>query len=212
MFAALIGKIGLPVLVSLLAGALARVNNPAAQTASEALGNFESAIAGGVISAEQVAEANRHAEEIARIKAKEYESVLGEINQSIRAEAASDDVYVRRMRPTFGYLMAVTWAAQMLGLAYVLTFQTEKAPAILNGMEGLSTIWGIGLSVLGIYVYKRSEEKKAVGGPLSSALGGLLPSAGGKAGAGVAASPSGGAGAQGGAEGRPPANPPRVNQ
>ncbi len=27
-------------------------------------------------------------------------------------------------------------------------------------MESLGTIWAVGLSVLGIYVYKRSEDKK----------------------------------------------------
>ena len=61
--------------------------------------------------------------------------------------------------------MAITWAAQTLGLAYVMIFQTEKAPAVLDGMEDLSTIWAVGLSVLGIYVYKRSEEKKVVAAP-----------------------------------------------
>ena len=64
------------------------------------------------------------------------------------------------MRPTFGYLMAVTWAAQMLALAYVIVFETENAGFVLNAMSSLSAIWAIGLSVLGIYVYKRSEEKK----------------------------------------------------
>lgn len=162
MFPAIIGKIGLPVLISVIAGALGKINNPVAQSASQALGNFENAIAGGVISAEQLAEANRHAEEMAKIKAKEYETALSEVNQSIRAETLSDDPYVRRMRPTFGYLMAITWAAQMLGLAYIMIFQTDKAPVVLEGMEGLSTIWAVGLSVLGIYVYKRSEEKKKI--------------------------------------------------
>jgi Holin of 3TMs, for gene-transfer release len=94
------------------------------------------------------------------VKAKEYETALSEVNQSIRAESASPDAYVRRMRPTFGYLMAITWAAQMLALAYVVVFETEKARTVLEGMESLSTIWAVGLSVLGIYVYKRSEEKK----------------------------------------------------
>jgi len=28
-------------------------------------------------------------------------------------------------------------------------------------MSSLSIIWTVGLSVLGVYVYKRSEEKKA---------------------------------------------------
>lgn len=165
MFAAIVAKLGLPVLVSVIAGALSKINNPVAQSAAGALGNFESALAGGVISAEQMAEANRHAEEMARIKAKEYETALSEVNQSIRAEGASDDPYVRRMRPTFGYLMAITWAAQMLGLAYVMIFQTDKAPVVLEGMEALSTIWAVGLSVLGIYVYKRSEEKKVFQSP-----------------------------------------------
>ena len=32
----------------------------------------------------------------------------------------------------------------------------------MHGMSALSTIWGVGLSVLGIYVYKRSEDKKLV--------------------------------------------------
>ncbi len=56
--------------------------------------------------------------------------------------------------------MALTWAAQMLGLAYVVIFQTDKAESVLSSMASLSTIWAVGLSVLGIYVYKRSEDKK----------------------------------------------------
>ena len=111
-------------------------------------------------------EANRHAEAMAQLKQKEFEVSLSEINQSLRAEVVSNDPYVRRMRPTFGYLMAFTWAAQMFGLAYVVIFETEKAAAVLQGMASLSTIWAVGLSVLGIYVYKRSEEKKISSDPL----------------------------------------------
>jgi hypothetical protein len=162
MLATIITKLGLPLLVSLIGGALGRVNNPVAQSAAAALNNFENALANGAVTADQMAEANRHAEEMAKVKSKEYETVIAEINESIRTEAGSDDAYVRRMRPTFGYLMAFTWAAQMLGLAYVVVFQTEKAPSVLEGMEALSTIWAVGLSVLGIYVYKRSEEKKVI--------------------------------------------------
>lgn len=161
MLAPIISKIGLPVLISVIGGALAKIDNPIAQSTAKALNGFENALAGGVISTEQMAEANRHAEEMARIQSQEYETALSEINQSMRAETASDDAYVRRMRPTFGYLMAITWAAQMMGLAYVVVFRTERAQEVLEGMESLSTIWAVGLSVLGVYVYKRSEEKKA---------------------------------------------------
>jgi len=66
------------------------------------------------------------------------------------------------MRPTFGYLMALTWAAQMLGVACVSIFNTQRFALVLKAMASLSAIWGIGLSVLGIYVYKRSEDKKLI--------------------------------------------------
>lgn len=64
------------------------------------------------------------------------------------------------MRPTFGYLMALTWAAQMFGVAYIMVFRTAEAAVVLQAVESLSMIWTVGLSVLGIYVYKRSDEKR----------------------------------------------------
>jgi len=42
----------------------------------------------------------------------------------------------------------------------VIIFDTQRAASVLTAMASLSAIWGIGLSVLGIYVYKRSEDKK----------------------------------------------------
>ena len=83
----------------------------------------------------------------------------------MRQELSSEDKYVRRMRPTLGYVMAITWGAQMLTIAYVLVFDTAKAGVILNGMASLPAIWAVGLSVLGIYVYKRSEDKKLYTSP-----------------------------------------------
>lgn len=160
MLTTVLSKIGLPILIEFVARAMGRIDHPAAQSATRALEEVESALAGGLISPEQIVEANRHAEAMAEMRLKEFETSFSEVNQSLRAEIASEDKYVRRMRPTFGYLMAGTWAAQMFGLAYVIVFQTEKASYILEGMASLSTIWAVGLSVLGIYVYKRSEDKK----------------------------------------------------
>ncbi len=174
MLPSLLAKIGLPVLIELIAGTLRRMNNSSAQSAAGALDEVGAALSGGLISDEQVAEANRHTEELTRLKMSENQTALSEINASLRAEVNSSDAYVRRMRPTFGYLMAFTWAAQMFGLAYVVIFETEKAAAVMNGMESLSAIWGVGLSVLGIYVYKRSEEKR-VTPPVSSVLDILKP-------------------------------------
>ena len=83
------------------------------------------------------------------------------VNRTIRAEVASEDAYVRRMRPTFGYVVALTWAAQMGAVAYVIATDPAAAGAVVAALGSLGTIWTVGLSVLGIYVYKRSQEKQA---------------------------------------------------
>ncbi len=152
MVPAILAKVGLPFFIQILSGALSQISNPVAQSASEALGKIDTAIKSGEISPEQVAEANRHAEKMAELEIQGNQSALAEINHTMRAETASSDSYVRRMRPTFGYMMAFTWAAQMFAIAYVIVFDTEKSAFVLNAMGSLS--------VLGVYVYKRSEEKK----------------------------------------------------
>ena len=157
---ALLSKIGLPILIQFVSRALGDIDHPVARNASVALGDVENALSGGAISAEQLAEANRHLEAMAEMKAEEYEHSLTEINESLRAEILSEDKYVRRMRPTFGYLMALTWGVQMFGIAYIIVAKTESAAVVLESMASLSTIWAVGLSVLGIYVFKRSEDKK----------------------------------------------------
>lgn len=161
MISSLLANIGLPVLVAIVGGALGAIDNPVAKTASKALEKVDEALKAGQITPEQLEEANRHTEKMAEMEMENYQVTLSEINQSLRAEVASDDKYVRRMRPTFGYLMAFTWAAQMFGIAYVIMFDTDKAGVVMAAMGNLSAIWAVGLSVLGIYVYRRSEDKKA---------------------------------------------------
>lgn len=160
MLQTLLTKIGIPALIGVLSDTLRRVDHPAARGAAEALGEVDEALSLGQISPEQMIEANRHVEKLAEIELRRFETTLAEINQSLRAEVASEDKYVRRMRPTFGYLMAATWAAQMFGVAYIIVFRTEEASLVLEAVESLSMIWTVGLSVLGIYVYKRSEDKR----------------------------------------------------
>lgn len=159
MTSPLLLQLGLPVLAEIIGGALKQVDHPAAQGAAATLGKLGDIISAGRITPEQLAEANRHAEKLAEMKMSEQQMAYQEINESLRAEVASSDTYVRRMRPTFGYLMAFTWAAQMFAIAYVIVFKTSESSVVLQAMESLGMIWGIGLSVLGVYVYKRSEEK-----------------------------------------------------
>ena len=159
MAAPLIAQIGVPVLIDVLSEILGGMDNQAAKTASKALNRVDEALKSGAITPEQLAEANRHAERMSELEREEYRTAISEVNQSLRAEVATEDKYVRRMRPTFGYLMALTWAAQMFVVAYVIVFETDKAGVVLAAMGSLSAIWAVGLSVLGIYVYKRSEDK-----------------------------------------------------
>ena len=159
---AILAKVGLPVLVNIFTEVLSGSNNPVAKGASEALERFNEALMHGEVSTEELSEMNRHTENLARLKSEEYRTQISEINQSLRAEVASNDPYVRRMRPTFGYLMAITWAAQMLALAWVILDDPSNASLIMEGFESLGVIWTVGLSVLGIYVYKRSEDKKTL--------------------------------------------------
>ncbi|MDB5491191.1 MAG: hypothetical protein JWO78_1040 [Micavibrio sp.] len=167
MVAAVLLEAGLPFMAKVLAESLGKVDSPLAQTASETLGRVSDAITGGSITPEQMAEANRHAEVMAGISAETDKAAYEQINESLRAEVASEDKYVRRMRPTFGYIIAASWGAQMMAVAYVIVFRTEEANMVINAMQSMGTLWTVGLSVLGIYVYKRSEDKKFL--PPSSA-------------------------------------------
>lgn len=152
--------IGIPVLINIITETLKNIQNPLTQGAAKALEQVDEAIRGGQISNEQLEEANRHTERMTELQAQQQ----GEVNTSLRTEITSEDKYVRRMRPTFGYIMAATWGAQMMAVAYVIVFETNKSFIVLNAVESLSAIWAMGLSVLGIYVYKRSEEKKIQNG------------------------------------------------
>lgn len=64
------------------------------------------------------------------------------------------ETFTKLMRPIFGYVVAVSWGAQMLAVGYVILFKTEAAPGIITAMGSLSATWAVGLSVLGIAVYR----------------------------------------------------------
>ena len=170
MLPALLAEIGLPFLVKAVSSGLKALNNDTADVAANALDRANEQIANGGVSPEQINAANTHIEKMAQLESDENQTALKEINASLRTEAASEDWYVRRMRPTFGYIMAITWAAQMFALAFVIVADPAQAEDIIDSIDSLSTIWSVGLSVLGIYIYKRSQEKGAVSTKLKAPL------------------------------------------
>ena len=163
MLPTLLASIGLPLLLDAASEGLKKIDNPVAKTAASALEQVRGAVKNGNISIDQVREANRHIEAMAMIEGDEAKTALEQVNASLREEVKSEDKFVRRMRPTFGYIMAVTWGAQMLSIAYTILTEPQNAGQVMNGMADLSAIWSVGLAVLGIYVYRRSGEKMKKG-------------------------------------------------
>lgn len=84
---------------------------------------------------------------------------LESVNATMRAEAASADPYVRRARPTFLYAMALTWTLQTVGLMVAVVLQPSLGAALLQAAADLTTLWGIALTVVGVAVKARSDDK-----------------------------------------------------
>lgn len=117
----------------------------------------------------------------------EYEAAthqLEAVNQTMRAELASEDKYVKRWRPTLGYAVTVTWFLQMGALSAIIVLKPDKAAEIITAMGSLAVMWGFALSVLGVSVAARSKDKQIVAGqtPVPGILGALAQrlAAGGK--------------------------------
>ena len=89
---------------------------------------------------------------------------LEAINQTMRAEITSADPYVRRARPTFLYVMAGTWALQTLAFFIAVISYPTEAPKILASLGDVAFMWTIALSVIGVYVKVRSDDKKVAAG------------------------------------------------
>lgn len=112
---------------------------------------------------------------------------LKEANATMRTEYASEDPYVRRWRPTWGYVTAGAWAIQSLAIlivaigAVIVTVR-GNAVAATALLEGLGTLlgaltiqWSVALTVLGVAVQARSKDKRAAaGGADPGGLSGLI--------------------------------------
>lgn len=92
---------------------------------------------------------------------------LESVNQTMRAEYAQDDLYTKRWRPTYGYCLAFTWTLQMLGFTFIVGWAVMNQPkdasqiieAIASFVGASMILWSVALSVLGVQVARRSDEK-----------------------------------------------------
>ncbi|SFT67252.1 Holin of 3TMs, for gene-transfer release [Pseudovibrio denitrificans] len=85
--------------------------------------------------------------------------MLSSINTTMRAEAKARGLLTRIWRPIFGILFSVVYF--LLGLALIYVLVTAADPlAVLGVLSGfLVTYLLTGASVLGVYVWKRTDEK-----------------------------------------------------
>ena len=118
--------------------------------------------------------------ELTRMHLEAETARLAQVNKTMRAEVASNDGYVRRWRPTFGYAVALAWVVQAFGiigacLYAAIATPTEAGPiinAVGDMVSALDMQWAVALSVLGVSAAKRSQDKQVAAGQRPD--GGLL--------------------------------------
>jgi len=150
MIANILLKIGFPILINVVKNTLLKSNDEIAKSAGEQLDKITN-----LPTDEELLKS------ITKIEKHNSEKIT-QINKSIRTEILSQDKFVRRMRPTFGYIMAISWFIQMTIIAISVITSPKTAGEIIRSFAELSMMWSIGLSVLGVYVYKRSGEKNNI--------------------------------------------------
>ena len=98
------------------------------------------------------------------LKSEERKLAVVQQNATMQAELASNDPWVRRWRPTFGYAVCAAWCLLFFGLAYAMVMHSTQAAELVNSIVALTPLFGIALSVLGISIHKRSVDKQVIAG------------------------------------------------
>jgi len=119
---------------------------------------------------EQVVELKRIASERAIVAMQEETKQIREVNTTMRAELASSDPYNSRWRATFGYIVAISFGFQMIGVTILILWKPAEAATAINAIAGLTMLWNVALAVLGITVHKRSQDKQTSAGSKPSSL------------------------------------------
>lgn len=109
------------------------------------------------------------------------------VNATMQAETTAGDPYVRRWRPTWGYVTAGAWAIQSAAVALAVggavyeaaAGHAAESSALLTGagqlLESLTVQWTVALGVLGININARTADKRIAAG---GGAGGLATLAG----------------------------------
>jgi hypothetical protein len=169
---AILASAALPSAIDALSTVFGRSANPAIAAAGQAMAGLGDAIAHGQVPQEELEQVEADLNKLFELE----NARLAEVNQTMRAEANSEDPWVRRWRPMFGYSIAFAWTVQMLAVSAAILLAPHTAPALLMALgEGTALQWSIALAVLGVGIYSRSRDKG------SFAQSGLLTGVAGRA-------------------------------
>lgn len=151
---------------AIVSATLGTKNNPADVMAAIA-GNAENALKLKKLEQE-------HKTELIKLTISADTKKLEEVNKTIRAEYEQEDKYVKRWRPTFGYAVCFTWVVTWLAIVFVVLFEPVTAPLVINALAATTTMWGVALSILGVNVWKRSQDKKVLLGQDTSLVSKII--------------------------------------
>lgn len=100
----------------------------------------------------------------ANLESEERKLSVIQQHATMQTELASNDPWVRRWRPTFGYAVCLAWCLLFFGLAYAMVLHPEEAANLVTAVVALTPLFGIALSILGISIHKRSVDKQISAG------------------------------------------------
>jgi len=97
---------------------------------------------------------------------------LRAINDTMQTEYRSNDPFVRRWRPFYGYCVSLSWWIQMTLFSAALAYTIIKNPtelatviaALGQVVIALAGLWSFALAVLGVSVHSRSKDKQTAAG------------------------------------------------
>ncbi len=113
-----------------------------------------------------------HKGELELLYAESVKLEVQEHHKTYRTELISNDAFVRRWRPAFGWACVLCFIMQFLlilvGGLYAIFVVPERSGQIFTGISevvsSLVVIWTIAFSVLGINITSRSKDKQLAAG------------------------------------------------
>lgn len=109
-------------------------------------------------------EYQRQATDKAVAIAQEDTKRLQTVNETMRAEIASSNWWRAGWRPYWGYVAGTAFGAQMIGVTVAMFVHPAEIANIISALSLLFPFWGVAMAVLGVAVWKRSDDKKVAAG------------------------------------------------